>query len=138
MSLSHKQLALLHVAKTKLGLDDATYRTALIRLGGVTTATELDQEGFEALLAFFEYSGFRPLERTGPDYGIRPGMASFAQLELIRQLWVEWSGSGIDNGLDTWLKAHFKRDSLRFVTKADAARIITALRAMKARKQQAA
>ncbi len=138
MSLSRKKKALLHVAKTKLGLDDETYRTVLAHIADVTSSTDLGQGGFEAVMGFFEYMGFKPLRKTGPNYGDRPGMASFAQLELIRQLWVEWSGAGVEDGLTTWLARTFKVSSLRFVTQAQAPRAITALKAMKAAKRRAA
>lgn len=130
--------AVLHVAKAKLGLDDATYRTMLVQLGGVTSSTELDGAGFEAVMGFFEWRGFSPLKTTGPDYGRRPGMASFAQLELIRALWCEWSGAPVEGGLDTWLKGTFKVDSPRFLTADQARRAITALKAMKARAHEGA
>ena len=134
MTVSRKQIAVLHVAKAKLGLSDSEYRTALVQLAGVTSSTELDRPGFEAVMGFFEYLGFRPLVPGGPDYGDRPGMASFAQLELIRALWREWAEDGDGSGLNTWMQRTFKVSSLRFLTKADAARAITALKAMKARR----
>jgi hypothetical protein len=133
MSMSRKQLALLHVAKSQLNLADHEYRAALVQIAGVASSKDLDQPGFSALMGFFEYLGFQPLVTSGPDFGNRPGMASFAQLELIRQLWREWSGSSIDDGLNTWLKNSFKVDSLRFLRAKDAQRVITALKSMKAR-----
>ena len=133
MTLSNRQKALLHVAKTKLGLDDDLYRLALVRLAGVTSSTELDQDGFDAVMGFFEQCGFNPTRRTGPNYGARPGFASPAQCELIRALWQEWSGQPDAPGLDTWLRRTFKVDSLRFLTAADAPKAITALKAMKRR-----
>jgi len=134
MTITTKQKAILHVAKAQLGLDDPTYRTMLVQLAGVTSSTELDQAGFEAMMGFFEWKGFTPLKRTGPDYGARPGMASFAQLELIRALWTEWSGVPEDGGLNTWLKGAFKVDGLRLPTGGQARGPITALKAMKAAK----
>lgn len=132
-AITRNQLQLLHVAKGKLKLSEAEYRAALAHIAGVTSSKELDRAGFEALLGFFEYLGFRPLVKTGPDYGNRPGMASFAQLELIRALWMEWSGAPVEGGLNTWLKRCFKVDALRFLTAGDARKAIVALKAMKAR-----
>lgn len=91
--ISNAQKAILHVAKGKLALTDAAYRSALAEIAGVTSATELDQDGFEAMMGFFVYLGFAPLEAKGPDYGNRPGTASWAQLELIRTLWREHRGT---------------------------------------------
>ncbi len=147
MTISIKQKALLHVAKTKLGLSDESYRAVLAHIAGVTSSTELDQAGFEAIMGMFEYSGFRPLQATGPNYGSRPGMASFAQIELIRALWSEycdfkeWKGddrADLEKGLGTWMTTYFKISSLRFVTAAQAPKMITALKAMKANKRKAA
>ena len=87
MTISRNQITLLFVAKSKLGLSEADFRAALVHIAGVTSTRDLDRDGFEALMGFFEYLGFAPLDRRGPDHGKRPGMASFARLELIRQLW---------------------------------------------------
>ena len=89
MTLSRPQTSILHVAKAKLLWDDETYRMALVRIAGVETSKDLDQAGFEAMMGFAEYCGFRPLEKGAPRYGNRPGMATYAQLEMIRELWRE-------------------------------------------------
>ncbi|MBV0912851.1 regulatory protein GemA [Anianabacter salinae] len=134
MPLSRNQIALLHVAKNKLGLNDAMYRAALVHIAGVTSSTELDRDGLNALMGFFEYLGFEPLTRRGADYGDRPGMASFAQLELIRALWHEYTrGKAGDEELNKWLLRSWKVSSLRFLRKGDAQKAITALKAMKRR-----
>lgn len=134
MSISRKQLALIHVAKSKLGLTDAMYRSALVEIAGATSSTELDVSGFEALMGFFEYLGFKPLSARGQDYGSRPGMASFAQIELIRALWREHTrGQAGEEQLNKWLLRCWKISSLRFLRKDTAPKVITALKAMKAR-----
>ena len=135
MSLSKKQVAILHVAKAKLGMSDASYRSTLAQLAGVETSTDLDQGGFEAVMGFFEYLGFAPTRASGPDYGRRPGMASFAQLELIRVLWHEYTeGRGTPDGLVKWVERCFHVASLRFLKAGDARKAIVALKSMKARK----
>ena len=135
MPLNRKQIAVLHVAKAKLGISEAEYRAALVQIAGVESSTELDRGGFEALMGFFEYLGFEPLLRRGADYGKRPGMASFAQLELIRELWREYTrgACGSEDELNKWLLRSFKVSSLRFLTLEAARKAITALKAMKAR-----
>lgn len=134
MTISRKQKALLHVAKSKLGLTDAMYRSALVEIAGVTSSTDLDAEGFNAMIGFFEYLGFKPLAAKGADYGDRPGMASFAQIELIRTLWTEYTnGQADEQQLNKFLMRSWGLSSLRFLPKATAPRVITALKAMKAR-----
>ena len=142
MPLSNSQNRILHVAKAKLKMPDDEYRSSLAVIADVTSSTELGQAGFEAMMGFFEWMGFNPLQKSDPNYGNRPGMASFAQIELIRVLWSEWTGlalgQGDDTGLTTWVKRVFKVDSMRFLTAAQAPKVITALKAMKAHKARAA
>lgn len=135
MTISKAQKAIIHVAKGKLGWDEDTYRQVLIRIAGVTSSTELDQEGFSAVMGFAEYCGFRPLGKGASRYGNRPGMATFAQLELIRELWREVHGAREcdDAALLGWLRKFFKVDSMRFLTMEGARKAITALKAWKSR-----
>jgi len=134
MTLPNKQKALLHVAKGKLNLSDAEYRATLVQIGGVTSSTELDGDGFNAIMGFFEYLGFKPLVAAGTDYGKRPGMASFAQLELVRVLWREYTKDKAgEDELNKWLLNTWKISSLRFLRKDAAQKVITALKVMKMR-----
>lgn len=135
MTISKQQKAILHVAKAKLGLDDDLYRQALVRIAGVTSSVDLDQDGFEAVMGFFGYCGFRPLSKGAPRYGNRPGMATYAQLELIRELWreVHHQAHCDDAALMGWLRKFFKVDSMRFLTTDGARKAITALKAWKSR-----
>lgn len=133
MTRTNKQKAILHVANGKLGLSDAEYRAALIHVAGVTSSTELDKAGFEVMMGLFEYLGFAPLTRQGQDYGARAGMASFAQLELIRVIWMEHTDHRDEDAINKWLLRSFKVSSLRFLQKRAARKAITALKAMNAR-----
>lgn len=134
MSITSRQRALLRVALNQLGISDAEYRCALVQIAGVETSLDLDRESFNALMGYFEWRGFTPLQARGPNYGARPGMATFAQIEFIRSLWQEFTkGAAGEAELNKWLERCFKRSSLRFVTKPEAQKIITALKAMKAR-----
>ncbi len=67
------------------------------------------------------------------------GMASFAQLELIRELWREVHGQAVcnDAGLTGWIRKWFKLEHMRFLTAADAPKVIAALKAIKARPAKA-
>ncbi|MEM7643971.1 MAG: regulatory protein GemA [Pseudomonadota bacterium] len=134
MSLSKKQLAILRVAQSKLGLSEPEYRAAMVQITGQVSALDMGKADFEALMGFFEYLGFKPLVKSSPDYGARPGMASFAQLELIRQLWAEYTGGkGTPDSLGKWIARSFKVSSLRFLTLGDARKAIVALKSMKDR-----
>lgn len=50
MTISKPQKTLLHVVKAKLGWDDDLYRQILVRISGATSSTELDQDGFAAVM----------------------------------------------------------------------------------------
>lgn len=134
--ITQKQIALLHVAKKELALDDDTYRAVLARFGGVESAADLGQPGFTAVIKYFTALGFRSTwtQRT---YGYRPTMATPPQVDLIRSLWRRFTG-GSDEGdveLNKWLDRFQKVSSLRFVDNKKAAKVISALKAMVARKQ---
>lgn len=133
MTISSNQIKLLHVAKGKLKLTDEDYRLVLVRVAGVTSSKDLDTPGFDALMGFFEHLGFKPLSASGQAFGARAGMASFAQIELIRTLWSEYTNDATESMLNKWLERTFKVSSLRFVNKATAPKIITALKSMKSR-----
>ena len=46
-------IALDGLPNTKMG--------ALAHIAGVTSSTELDRAGFEAMMGFFDYLGFKPI-----------------------------------------------------------------------------
>ena len=56
--ISNKQKALIHVAKSKTGMTDAEYRDLLGSIGR-QSCVELDQAGFDFLMARFEKLGFK-------------------------------------------------------------------------------
>ena len=133
MIISKNQLKLFWVAVRKLGLTDDMVRSALVQIAGVSSSKELDVSGFEAMMGFFEYCGFKPLTSRGPNYGDRPNMASFAQIELIRDLWHEYThGQAGEDELNKWLERCWRVSSLRFLRAQAAPKVITALKAMKA------
>lgn len=129
--LPRPKLSLLHVARAKLGLDEDDYRAILINYGGASTARDLDARGFEAVIDRFRQLGFAS-ERCRRGFGERAGMATEAQVDLIRGLWKEVSGDAPEGRLNAWLQ-HFGVSALRFITKEKAAKVIAGLRAWKAR-----
>lgn len=135
MPISPKQIRLVHVAKRKLELTDAQFRTALTEVAGVESLKDLDQEGMNVLMGLFEYLGFQPLTPNGQDFGERKGMATYAQLELIRVLWREYTHAAYqgEDELCSWLNRSFGVSSLRFLKKDAARKVITALKTMKSR-----
>ena len=72
---TRKDLAMIHLAKKELGLDDDMYRDILKQCCGVESSAELDQPNRRKLLAFFRGRGWgrkdhrqnRPKNMNVPD-----------------------------------------------------------------------
>jgi phage gp16-like protein len=136
-TITPKQIALIHIAKKQLALTEDIYRAILAHKGGVTSADQLDKPGFNAVMAYLTACGFRSTwtQRT---YGRRDGMASPRQIDLIRDLWHQWSDSKDDADLNRWLERSYGVSALRFLDSTAAAKAIAGLKAMVRRKQTAA
>jgi Protein of unknown function (DUF1018) len=131
--MTREQLAVVHLAKKELRWNDDMYRAVLRELGGVESAKDLTPDGFKMVMEYAVAWGFRSdwMKRT---YGERPGMASPRQVELIRELWREWSGGDDAAALDRWLDHSFGVTSLRFATPDKASKAINGLKKMLARR----
>lgn len=135
MTLSAKHLSLVHVAKSRLGLDDESYRDILRNVVGVDSSRKLDAAGFEALMLHFERLGFKS-DFGQRNMGNRIGKASPAQVEKMRALWSEYTaGEGNDATLGRWLLRQFKVSALRFLDSGQAHRAIGALSKMVAKRK---
>lgn len=134
MTITNKQLALVHVAKRQLRLDEDAYRAILHSHGSVESARDLDADGFALVMHRFEELGFRS-DASKRTYGVRPGFASPRQVAFIRRLWAEWADAGDgDAALNHWLEKHFKVSAVRFLDDHAAHQAISALKVMTARK----
>ena len=138
MTISARQMRLLHVARKRLDIPEPVWRQMLAEVGGVESATELTQESFDAMLGLLEHLGFRPAAPVR-DFGERPGFASTRQIAFIRSLWrsyTQYRYTG-DRELELWLSKKFKVSSLRFLSAEGAQKAITALKSMDARARAA-
>ncbi len=134
--LARSKLALLHVAKARVGMTDDDYHAMLQRIAGVSSSTKLDDWGFDSVMAEFERLGFVSTARRKVFGGKRAGMASPAQITKIRTLWASYtSGQGTDASLGKWLDGHFKVSALRFVAAELAPKVIGALSNMNQRRR---
>jgi hypothetical protein len=139
--LSKAQLALVHVARAQLGIEEGAYRALLSRVAGVSSAAELGREKLDAVLTELRRLGWhqRPAQATVTITGPRHGtMASDRQLAFIAAMWADWSDGAGDRALDRWLERTVKVSSARFLTRAAAGAAIDGLKAMVARKRGAA
>ena len=116
-------------------MTDEDYRALLRQTAGACSSKELDEEGFERVMQRFEVLGFKSTRRRHA-YGDRPGMATQAQVDFIRQLWKQYTGGDNEAGLNHWLAHYFGVSALRFVDTNVAHQAIVALKSMVKRKMQ--
>lgn len=132
MALTRGQLAVLHIAKKRLGLDDATYRDMLQSYDGVESAKDLSLQGFRQIMNCFVDAGFgtKLLERSG--------MATPDQIRKIYASWWSLSGSYYDEGqertsLKGFLKKRFSVDHETFLSFKEAHKVIEAIKRISSR-----
>lgn len=86
-----KLIQLIHVAKSRLGLDDATYRAILERKTGKSSSTAMSMSELEAVLEHMRSLGFEDRSSGGPKPASKAKAAKLAddpQSKLIRHLWL--------------------------------------------------
>lgn len=155
-TLNASQIALIHLAKKQLGMDDEVYRTMLENVAGVKSSRDLDTEGLEKIMAHLtacgfrktpgkhEYSGFVAYKRKWEAFSFcRPGMAQPGQLAAIEADWDAmrwyWAPDGFGNrdlALRAFLQRRFHVDELRFLNFSTAAKVIMALKAIQNRRDR--
>jgi hypothetical protein len=127
------KLALIHVAKKKLGLDEEAYR-AILSGAGVFSAKEITtEEQFNTVMAAFPHLGFLP---SGRQHGVKyrstvsgtAGMISKRQEYYIRGLWDLASRAKDEKSLKAIIKRIGKVDDIAFLPRHSAQAVILALR----------
>lgn len=126
-TLTNGQLAVLHVAKKRLGLDDATYRSMLKSYDGVESAKDLSLRGFRQIMNCFVDAGF------GTKLAETPGMATSAQIRKIYASWWALGGSYYEKGqerktLQGFLSKRFRVDHEKFLSFNKARKVIEAIK----------
>lgn len=154
--LNPSQLALIHLAKKQLGMDEDAYRQMLRSVAGASSAAELDSDGLDRVMEHLRSCGFEktPGRHEASGFvaykqkwralvGERPGMATSGQLAAIEVTWDSmqsyWMACGSgdrDKALRGFLAARFKTTDLRFLNFEAASKVIYALRAIKKRRKQ--
>lgn len=96
--INNKKKAVLHVAKSQLGLDDDLYRDILEQEAGVRTSKRLNNHKFKKVMNRFEKMGFRssnykkPKKRKRkniPDAMLSPEMQGFIDKLYNKLGWEE-------------------------------------------------
>ena len=161
--ISNKQKAVIHVAKSQLGLDEESYRDILLAHAGVRSSKGLDWRGFKKVMKHFEACGFesksfkkderrtsniqhRTLNEKGKKtinnqqstINNRRGMATHKQIKKIYALWATLEGSWYQKGkyypaLRGFLSKRFRVDHENFLDFKKAHSVIEALKAVGSR-----
>jgi hypothetical protein len=125
------RIAIIHVAKKKLGLDEEAYR-AILSGAGVSSAKDIETDTqFNLIMGAFMRLGFLPSGRkiqrnTVP--GANPGMISRRQEGCIKGLWEPAGRAKDEKSLRAAVKRTGKVDGVSFLTRRDASAVIPALR----------
>ncbi|WP_043969698.1 MULTISPECIES: gp16 family protein [unclassified Acinetobacter] len=123
-------IKLIHVAKTKLGLDDDVYRDILSSTTGKTSSKELNLAQLDAVLDRLKQLGFAVESK---DKTSVKNLASDAQSKLIRHLWLQLHEAGAvrdgsEKALAKFVENRVNVSALQFLSSKNADMVINHLR----------
>lgn len=123
-------IKLIHVGKTKLGLDDELYRDILTSTTGKASSKDLNLAQLEAVLDRMKQLGF--VVDSKPKSEVK-NLASDPQSKLIRHLWLQLHAAGQVRNKDEKALAKFVENkvgvsALQFLSSHHADMIINHLR----------
>lgn len=125
-----KLIQLIHVGKSKLGLDDDLYREVLESTTGKTSSKLLTVPQLESVLDRMKQLGFEVESKNKT--GVK-NLADDAQSKLIRYLWLELYNAGevrnsSEKALAKFVENKVHVSALQFLSSQNADMIITHLR----------
>jgi hypothetical protein len=143
--IDRRQIVKIHTLMSAIKLSDKNYRETLLQNFGVTTSRALTYGDASALIDVMEKKALEMGVWTIPmdsskyeNLGLRPGMASPAQLRKIEGLWKDVTKLGSKEDrvktLRAFLNRRFNVSDLRFLEADKVRRVICALENMKKQK----
>lgn len=137
MNTAQKQwIRMIHVAKTKLNLDDERYRALLTGACGVESSKEIKTwKQYDAVMASFAKLGFDYKSKsykanTAPQEGRNPKWISEKQEKYIRGLWQLVADNKSDKALEAFIERITGSIRIEWLRKYQATDVIVALRKM--------
>jgi len=127
--ISNKQKALIHLAKSRLGLSEAEYREILRAQGGAESSKFLDDLGAERVMRFFQTMGFEyEKPRRKRDFTI---LASAGQRKVLWHLAedLQW----IPKRLYGFILKMTGKEHVEQLTREEASKCIEGLKKMRGR-----
>ena len=128
--ISAAKKSVIHVARSQIGMDESVYRLMLDRVAGVTSSSDLNEDGFTRVMREFESLGFRSTKGRAQKQQ-REFMATAAQVGKIRSLWRDYLGHDDEPSLNKWLRKHGGVDHVRFLEAYKAGKMIAVLLRMR-------
>jgi len=120
-----KLLAVVHVGKKELGLDDDTYRDMLEHVTGKRSAKDLKIDELNKVIRELENKGFK--HESKRSFGTKPEVASFKE-PLIGKIEALLADKKLHwNYAIGMAKKMFGKEKLEFCTKSELHRIVAAL-----------
>ncbi|WP_115720174.1 gp16 family protein [Gallaecimonas mangrovi] len=142
-----QQIQLIHIAKSKLGLDDELYRQVLANLcAGKTSSKQLTIEQADAVLEHFKEKGFKPTVKpavNGRRMSPKAGSGKVAEADKIRAIWITMSQQGFvrdssETALDKFVAKVTGVAHVGWLKTNSAAQALEALKKWHARKMEQA
>jgi phage gp16-like protein len=121
------ELAMIHIAKTELGLDDDLYRCLLKQTCGVESAADLDEQGRKTFIRLLRSKGALK-KGKGKTAGKPHNFNEASRKRLMSKIEALLADAGLPwSYADTLAKRLCKVDSLAFVKVEDLRKIIVPL-----------
>ncbi|EPD3104502.1 gp16 family protein [Salmonella enterica] len=126
-----KIIQLIHIAKSKLGIDTDTYRQLLLTITGKTSTSDMNPGQLNKILAAMKTKGFR-VQPSSKARTTRP-LADYPQAKKLRALWLEMYAQGIvrdssEEALRRWVKRETGVDGLQWLESDKASMAIERLK----------
>lgn len=116
-------LALIHVARKDLGLDEEAYRALLSGAAGIESSADIEtREQFDAIMRSFSVLGFKRKPSANKKF------ISRRQIYYIKSLWELASRSKSEEGLKKLIARIGHVDDIRFLDKKAAKAVILTMK----------
>lgn len=113
-----KIIQLIHIAKSKLGMDTDTYRQMLLSITGKTSTSDMNPGQLNKVLAAMKAKGF--VVKPASKARTTRQLADYPQAKKLRALWLEMYAQGIvrdssEEALRRWVKRETGVDGLQWL-----------------------
>lgn len=117
--MDRKKLAVIHIVKKELDLNDVEYRNILRQVTGVESAKELNDEKFRTLMNYFVRSRY---------YQVNPFGLTIRQKLYIKYLAkkINWEEEHLNN----FIRKYYRKSGLDKLKKEEAIKVIESLKAI--------